>query len=296
MNLRTLTRTASDRLPDPVVTGARRAAHGWGRATASLRMLPEILVIGAQRSGTTTLYRVMSQHPDLVRPTLSKGIGYFDIHYGEGLRWYRGHFPVASVARARRPGGRAVAFESSGYYSFHPLAAGRIARDLPGVQVVMMVRDPVERAHSAYKHEFARGFETESFADAVDMEAARLDGEVERMLADPGYVSSEHRHHAYVGRGEYATQIERFQRELGRDRVHVVDADDFFAEPMAQIEQLTSWLGLAPWTPTKVEQWNARPGDEMSPELRQRLVEHFEPFDQQLEALTGRVPSWRRGS
>jgi hypothetical protein len=256
--------------------------------------MPEVLVIGAQRSGTTTLYRVMSDHPDLVRPTFSKGIGYFDVNYDRGERWYRGHFPLRPVARTRHGGSLPVAFESSGYYSFHPLAAGRIARDLPGVKVVMMVRDPVERAHSAYKHEFARGFETESFADAVALESQRLAGEVERMLEDPTYTSFEHRHHAYVGRGEYSTQVERFHRELGADRVHVVDADDFFADPVTQLEELTSWLGLSPWTPSTVEQWNARPGDAMTDQLRAELRQHFEPFDRRLEELTGRVPSWRR--
>ena len=174
----------------------------------------------------------MSEHPDLVRPTFSKGIGYFDVNYDRGMRWYRGHFPVSSLARVRHRAGRPVAFESSGYYAFHPLAAGRIARDLPGVRVVMMVRDPVERAHSAYKHEFARGFETEPFAEAIALEPERLRGEVDRMVADPAYVSFEHRHHAYVGRGEYATQVERFRAELGDDRVYVLDADDFFAEPV----------------------------------------------------------------
>ena len=72
MNLRSLTSGASDRLSPALVARARATAGAWGRTTAGLRMLPEILVIGAQRSGTTTLYRVMSEHPDLVRPTFSK--------------------------------------------------------------------------------------------------------------------------------------------------------------------------------------------------------------------------------
>lgn len=294
MNARSLTRSVADRLPGRLVAATRDVAGAAGRATAGLRMLPSVLVIGAQRSGTTTLYRVMSSHPDLVRPTLSKGIGYFDVNYQRGMRWYRGHFPLEAITRLRHEGGTPVAFESSGYYSFHPLAAARIGADLPGVRVVLMVRDPVERAHSAYKHELARGFETESFERALELEPQRLAGEVDRLIADPTYQSFEHRHHAYVGRGQYCEQVERFQAQLGPDRVYVLDADDFFAEPHAQIEHLTAWLGLRRWTPGVVEQWNARPGDALTPQLRSELRAHFEPFDRRLEELTGRVPSWRR--
>ena len=94
--------------------------------------------------------------------------------------------------------------------------------------------------------------------------------------------------------GEYFTQVQRLRSELGDDRVYVLDADDFFAQPLLQVEALTAWLGLAPWVPSAVEKWNARPGDALTAELRAHLREHFEPFDQELEALTGRVPSWRR--
>ncbi len=294
MNVRRMTRWVAERFPRRAVEALRDVAHGWGRLTAPLRLQPGFIVVGAQRCGTTTLYRVLSEHPDIVRPTFSKGIFYFDINYAKGARWYRGHFPIAALARRRVPGAAPVAFESSGYYSFHPLAAERIGRDLPGVRLVLMVRDPVERAYSAYKHELARGFETESFERALELEPERLAGEVERMVADPSYESFDHRHHAYVTRGQYAEQVERLQQAVGADHVFVMDADDFFADPGTQVAELFDWLGLRPWTPSQVEQWNARPGDGLTPEIRSQLREHYAPHDERLAELTGRTPSWRR--
>lgn len=294
MSVRTMTRWVSQRIPRRATEALRDVAHGWGRLTAGARLEPSVIVVGAQRAGTTTLYRVLSEHPDLVRPTFSKGIFYFDVNYAKGGRWYRGHFPVAALARRRVRSGQPVAFESSGYYSFHPLAAERIGRDLPGVKLVLVVRDPVERAYSAYKHELARGFETETFERALELEPERLRGEVERMVADPSYESFDHRHHAYVTRGQYDEQVERLQAAVGADSVYVMDADDFFADPTTEVAALFSWLGLTPWTPSKVEQWNARPGDGLTPELRARLRTHYEPHDARLAELTGRVPSWRR--
>jgi hypothetical protein len=291
-HLRRLTRLVRERSPHALVMWLRAGIELWGSLTSPLRMRPSFIIVGAQRAGTTTLYRVLSEHPEVARPTVSKGIGYFDVKYARGPRWYRGHFPLAWRAR-RKHGPGAATFESSGYYVFHPLAAERIARDLPEVRVVLLVRDPVERAYSAYKHELARGFETESFEVALGLEEERLAGEVERMVADPGYQSFHHRHHGYLARGRYIEQLERLVKALGEDRVYVVDAGAFFENPGAEFERLRSWLGLAWWRPGKVEQWNARPSSPMPPELEQRLRAHFEPYDARLADHMGRTPSWR---
>ena len=290
--IRRWTRMVRERAPHGLVLWLRSCIALWGTLTSSLRLRPAFIIVGAQRAGTTTLYRVLEQHPAVARPTVNKGIAYFDLRNDRGLRWYRGHFPLRWRAR-RRHGPDVVTFESSGYYLFHPLAAGRIARELPDVKIVVMVREPVERAYSAHRHELARGYETETFEEALDLEAERTDGEAERIVADPAYESFHHRHHAYLARSRYSEQIDRFIDELGPDRVHIVDADAFFEDPVAEFERLRSWLGLPAWQPEKVERWNARPRSPMSPELRERLDRYFEPYDARLAEQMGRAPSWR---
>ena len=105
---------------------------------------------------------------------------------------------------------------------FHPLAADRIAADLPGVRLLVLVRDPVERAYSAHAHERARGFETEPFERALELEPARLAGEAERIAAEPGYLSASHQHHAYRARGRYVEQL-RAAGAAGRPGPHARD-------------------------------------------------------------------------
>ncbi|MBM0125625.1 sulfotransferase family protein [Pimelobacter simplex] len=289
--VRTLAGRARSRLPEPAVRAARAVLLGWGWLTADLREEPRVIVVGAQRAGTTTLFRLLSEHPHLRRPTVDKGTGYFDDGYRHGRRWYRAHFPLRRPGRWRR-----TSFECSGYYLFHPLAAERIARDLPGVQVVAMVRDPVARAHSAHRHELARGFETLPFADAVDREPERTAGLGARLVAEPGTRSFEHRHHAYLQRGEYAEQLRRFAEELGPDRVHVVEADELFADPVPVYLDLQRRLGLPLHRPDHVGRWNERPGEPLPPELEARLRQHFDDHDAALAELLGREPSWRKES
>ncbi len=285
--LRSWARALRDRLPAGATASAKELALAWGRLTAPWRMEPAFLVIGAQRCGTTSLFRALSDHPDVLRPTASKGIGFFDVNYHRGRRWYLAHFPLRLARRGK------VTFESSGYYSFHPAASSRIHAELPGVKVVLMVRNPVDRAHSAHRHELARGFESLDFVEAVDAEAGRLAGEEERLLADPSHESFEHRHHAYLARGRYVEQVRRFVAELGPENVHLVDADRLFADPDTELSTLFAWLGLSAWLPQSFDQWNARPRDSMDPEVRRRLSEYFEPFDHELTEFLGRLPSWR---
>src|ERR1022692_3992095 len=184
----------------------KRAAHSVtvtaGHLTHSARMLPSFLIVGAQRCGTTSMYRALSQHPAVLKAVLHKGVHYFDTDYDRGVAWYQGHFPLrARAALVRRATGEIpLTFESSPYYMFHPLVAQRISRDLPGVKLLVLVRDPVERAYSAHAHELARGYETEPFEQALELEDQRLAGEAERIIRQPGDHSHSHQHHAYLDR------------------------------------------------------------------------------------------------
>jgi hypothetical protein len=284
-------------VPEPLKQACRRAYVLAGAATAPWRFQPGFILIGAQRCGTTSLFRALMAHPQVVRPALHKGINYFDLNYQRGPRWYRGHFPVAGPA-SRKAGryGEPVAFEASGYYLYHPFAPERLARDLPEVKLVAMLRDPVERAFSAYKHEYARGFERESFERALELEDTRLTGEIERMRDDPGYESFSHRHHSYHRRGHYAEQLERVFQFFPRAQVHVLDSETFFSEPAQTYRSLLAFLGLRPFELELFGRYNARPGSPMAPETRSVLEQYYAPHDERLAKLLGRSPSWMCGA
>ncbi|MFN8099751.1 MAG: sulfotransferase [Dermatophilaceae bacterium] len=282
---------AQERAQSGLVAGA----DVLGRASAGARVLPGMLIAGGQRCGTTSLYQALRRQPTLFRPTWRKGVHYFDMAYAaHDLAWYRARFPLAvQLGRAaRRHADRALAFESSPYYLFHPLALERIAADLPGVQLIVLVRDPVERAYSAHAHEFARGFETEPFARALDLEATRLAGEVERMVGDAAYESRAHRHQAYRSRGEYAAQLARAETLLGRGRIHVVDSHRFFAEPEVVLDEVLTFLGVRTRVATPFDRHNARPRLPLDPGLARELRAHFAPHDAALEPWLGGPPTW----
>ena len=284
-----------------VAVDVERAKHALvmtaGLPTNWGRMLPGFLIVGAQRCGTTSMARMLSQHPAVASTAMHQEVHYFDTRYGRSLAWYRSHFPL--VARARRAaaplGVAPVAFDSSPYYMFHPLAPERIARDLPGVKLIVLLRDPVQRTYSAHAHEMAYGFETEPYERALELEETRLRGEAERIVADPAYNSFSHQHHSYRARGRYAEQLERLAALFGRERLHVVDSGDFFADPGPAYDGVLDFLGLPRVRYSDARPRNVRPRPAPLPaSARAELEDYYRPHDERLARWLGHDPSWRR--
>ena len=278
-------RTFRSRIPVRAKHAIRSAQSTWGRSTSSLRLLPDFLIIGAQRGGTTSLYKYLAEHPAVAAPPLGKGAHFFDTNFARGEAWYRGHFPTRLVGRAARGGRPRITGESSPYYLFHPHAPSRVAAMLPGVKLIAMLRDPVTRAHSHYWHEVARGFESLSFDEAIEREPERLEPELARLRADPDYNSFAHQHHSYLSRGLYAQQLDAWYSLFPRESILVVSSEEFFAEPDRVFRRVLAFLGLPARSLPFYEPFNPREYPPMADETRRRLVAYFAEPNARLAAL-----------
>jgi hypothetical protein len=269
-------------------TPLRRLRADYREWTASLRGLPSALLIGAQRSGTTSLFNYLAQHPD-VRQPLGKEIHYFDLHYARGIRWYRGRFPFRHRLR-----GAALTIDASPYYLLHPLAPERAAGLLPGVKLVAILRNPIDRAFSHYQHEVRDGRETLSFPDAIAREAERLAGEEERLRRDSSYYSYNHHRYSYTTRGRYLEQLTRWMQHYPRARLLVLQSERLFSEPAAVCAELYQFLGLRPHRLEKYPAfYQGNYERAMAPELRARLADYFEPHNRALYQWLGTAYDWR---
>lgn len=278
-------------------TAAKRALRGYGMATASWRPHPDFLLIGAKRGGTTSLWRYITEHPDVLglfpRAERIKGLYYFDEQYARGDRWYRSHFPSSAIRRRHARGGRrVVAGEATPYYLYHPLAPQRVATDLPDARIIVVLRDPVERAFSHWKERRANDGDPLEFAAALAAETGRLDGEEARIVAVPGTVSVAHRHWSYVDQGRYAPMLERWFAAVGRERVLVEVSEDMYADPQATLDRVVAHLGIAPYRLVDPAVHNAEPSRGLDPEVRSDLAELLAPDIRATEELLGRDLPW----
>jgi sulfotransferase family protein len=271
------------KLPEPVRALPRSAIWTYGRLTAGLRPLPTALIIGAQKAGTTALYAWLRRHPAVAGPAW-KEVNYFDRRYAKGERWYRGNFPVAR--------GATVVLEATPGYLFHPLAPLRVRGLLPAARLVALVRDPIARAYSHYQHEVTLGREPLAFEDAIEAEEGRMEGELERMLADPAYFSYAWWNYTYLARGRYAEQLERWLAAFPEEQVLVVPTDDLAERPAETYAAVLAHVGAPAHELGEYPRVFGRSYGDMRPETRARLGKYFAEPNRRLYELLGRDLGW----
>jgi lipopolysaccharide transport system ATP-binding protein len=259
--------------------------------SADPERLPWLVIPGAMKAGTTSLFGWLEGHPQL-SASREKEVHYFDMNFHRGAVWYARQF-----VRPKRTANRGMTrpFESSPYYLFEPRVPSRIRDLVPEARIVVTLRDPVDRAFSHYHNNRRLGREALSFEEAIDAEDRRLAGEEERLLADAGYVSLVHKRYSYLRRGLYAEQLDRWMRHFPQSQIHVVDASRLFADPAAVLAEVLAFLSLDPWEPSSYASLNeGRHGATMAAETRVRLEKFFEPHERRLAGLIGWCPSATR--
>lgn len=268
--------------------------------TSSIRLLPDFIIIGAQRGGTTSLYAYLSQHPQIA-PAATKEVHFFDNNFQKGVSWYRTQFPSSIEKSIAKNIGKQnfITGEASPYYLFHPHVPGRVAKVVPGIKLVVMLRNPVDRAYSHYYHEVELGHEKLSFEEALAQEEARTHEECARIAADQRYRSYNHQHYTYLSRGIYANQLQRWLNLFPREQLLVIKSEDFYTEPDSIFQQTLTFLGVRTMG-QRPSQWYQQYNHstykqaKMDFYIRKRLIAYFEPHNDRLYKLLERDFGWDR--
>ena len=265
-----------------------RAAKELAGAGPEAGALPDFVIIGAHKCGTTSLYHLLTGHPD-VEPAAAKELQFFDNHFGKGIEWYRRCFPRTE----REDGRRVLTGEATPYYLFHPRVPERMAGVIPHTRLISLLRDPVDRAYSNYHHHRRIGGESRTFEEAVEAETTRLlDGEnVTPEHGDGTGVDGKRTN--YLAKGIYVDQLLRWSEFFDDGQMLVLKSEDFFERPENTLGQALDFLDLPDWRPQTWE--NRKKGDYeqgMNPATRRTLDEFFEPHNRRLYDYLGVDFGW----
>lgn len=265
--------------------------------SAPFRLLPDFLIIGTQRGGTTSLYNYLQDHPCIAAAT-TKEIHFFDRKYSKGLAWYRGHFPthIEKYYTQRLRGRTFLTGEATPSYLFHPHTPKRIAKALPQAKLIVLLRNPVDRAYSQYYHAINHGYETLSFEESIQNEIERTASERAKILQDEYYQSYAYKHLSYLSRGIYIDQLQAWMSLFPREQFLILKSEDFYADPLTTLKQVLAFLNV-PERELRVQkedfkQYNNNAYSQMNSALRKRLLEYFEPHNARLYEFLGINFGW----
>jgi hypothetical protein len=245
---------------------------------------PHFLIIGAQRCGTTSLFEYLATHPDIAPPSV-KEIHFFDAEYNKGEAWYRAQFPA--------PRNGCMTGEATPYYLFHPHAPKRVWDWNPNIKLIVLLRNPVDRAHSHYHHEVRLGTETSDFEAALRMEPQRLHGQVECILADEDYYSFNHNHFSYLSRGLYVQQLKAWRVSgFAQEQFLILKSEDLYQAPWTVYDKVTDFLGIRRCPLKNDLQHNKGTYRPLRSDLRQRLLKYFRRYNELLYEYVGRDFGW----
>ena len=286
-----------DAAPRPLKDLANVSMRAYAVATARWRPYPDFLIIGTKRGGTTSLWNYLVAHPQVLSMFPSarglKSNAYFFEHLDRGDRWYRSHFHSTAYRRLKeRRVDRVVTGEASPYYMYGPHVPELIARRMPGVRLIMLLRDPVDRAYGHYQERTQQGVEPLSFEHALAAEAERLDGEWEHMAADPRYYSRAHDFFSYRDRGVYLPQVNRVFACFPRDHVLIIRSEDLYLDPHAVFAHTCAFLGIAPRAIARPERHNFIRRSPITPATRRELADFYAPHNRALYEYLGRDYGW----
>jgi hypothetical protein len=222
--------------------------------------LPDFVIIGAQKGGTSFLYHLLTLHP-LVEPAARKELHFFDNPelFDHGAEWYQRCFPRLGS----KDGQRSITGEATPYYLFDPPVAKRMAQMVPKARLIALLRNPIDRAYSHYQMQVKRGTEPRTFEEAIEQQ-----------------------HSSYMSRGIYVDQLLRWFEFFGKEQMLILKSEDFFERPIETLKVVLAFLDLPEWQPEASELQQRRHSgtykQKMDPSTRQRLEAYFEPHNQRL--------------
>ncbi len=265
----------------------RRIAEKWARTSG---LLPDFIIIGGQKCGTTSLYRYLVQHPD-VYPALRKEIGFFNARHEHDLGWYRAHFPskLEKFTTERIRHRQFMTGEADPAYILDPFALEAIKNTIPHVKIIILLRNPADRAFSHYQHSARVGVEKLDFEEALAAENKRISRQWSNMMQGRPYHGLTIYHFAYLKTGHYGDQLEGVYRVFKPEQVLVLQSEAFFANTQYYFEKVLKFLGLSVATVDIRKKHNKGNYNALDERMRRRLEDYFGPQLEKMRLFTDSI-------
>jgi hypothetical protein len=258
--------------------------------TSPLRVLPDFFVIGVVRSGTTSLFHYLGQHP-CIESSAYDEIGYFDDNFHLGLSWYKSLFPTKFTKnKIKNKHGKFLTYDVTPFYIYNPLVAKRILESFPNAKIISNLRNPIDRAYSNYIIAFQEGDTTKTFEEVIHIAMDELKKNKSK-LNDNAYLVNVH-YENILARGFYADQLKIWYEFFPKDQLLMVSSEALANNTNNSLNKIFNFLDLSDFKINDTTRKNKREYSPMKKDTRNLLIEFYKPHNEKLYRLIGRNFDW----
>ena len=260
--------------------------------TNQIRVLPDFIVIGSSKSGTTSLQYYLIQHPSIVA---ERDVHFFEYMQTNSIEWYRAHFPTKVYKNFKKTmrKERLVVGEQTATYLFHPLVPKRIHATMPNVKLITVLRNPVDRAYSNYHAQVREGFEKRTFDDAIKSELKRIEiGKKEPEYKINNDDFNNHVIFSYLRHGIYVDFIKSWMEFFTKDQFLILPTYDLNNNHTKFLKQVFEFLNVPNRKVNGLERKNVGEYKKLDKSTRKFLVDYYRPHNERLFKLLGKNFDW----
>jgi hypothetical protein len=257
--------------------------------TSSIRVLPSFIIVGAVRCGTTSLYYNICEHSSVL-PASYDEIGFFDSNYELGISWYKSMFPTKfKIKKIKLKTGNSITGEDTPFYFWDKKSIQRIKKNIPKIKLIVLLRNPIDRAYSNYHLGVRLGSESLSFEDSIKKEIQLLEkengfenNEIEKFL----------RPRSYIAKGLYYQQIKNWFDVFSKDQILVINTENLSEKPNQTLKQIFEFLDLPNEKIQNIQNRKVGNYQKMNEDTREYLMKIFKPHNEKLFKILGREFEW----
>lgn len=242
---------------------------------------PDFIIAGAAKCGTSSLHQYLSRHPQILFPH-KKELDFYWKNYQRGIEWYLAHFPTLTDRADFLTG------EATPNYLRFPQVAQRIKDTFPQTKIIILLRNPVDRAISWHYHKQNSGLTKLDLATAIATEIDQLSDITEAEIIDSGYHNPDN-----IISSLYLYKIRPWIELLGREQILILKSEDFYLNPLENMQQVFQFLGLPDCFLDNYPKVNAGSYSQVDSGLRKTLSDYFTPHNRQLEEYLGVKFHWQ---
>jgi len=248
-------------------------------STSPIRTLPDFIIAGFPKCGTTSLYAYLVQHPSVLS-AFSKETYFFQKHSGKGLFWYRAYFPTVITKFIQKLRKRKfVTGEATPSYAADSSIHKKIRDMNPNIKLILLLRNPTDKAFSNYNHLVRKGM-ADNIEDAIKADLAVKEG-----TRRPSFRN-------LVSGGIYINHLKKLYKVFPKEQVLVIKSEDLFEDPKAEVNKCFRFLGLDEFDLPKYRNFN--PGNYGSADQKTRkfLDDFYKPYNKELYEYLGKDFGW----